>query len=102
MVIGIDHLHIHNGKFAPYVEVCGPQGPIFEYKGAVFFFLSNQGNYLALVWYGDAFIIHTSTMVNIPHMLNYACPRSLYLKLKGLLCLSNQGIHLALVWDGDW
>ena len=37
MVIGIDHLHIHNGKFAPYVEVCGPQGPIFEYKGAVFF-----------------------------------------------------------------
>ena len=21
MVIGIDHLHIHNGKFAPYVEV---------------------------------------------------------------------------------
>ena len=24
MVIGIDHLHIHNGKFAPYVEVCGP------------------------------------------------------------------------------
>ena len=21
MVIGIDHLHIHNGKFAPYVEI---------------------------------------------------------------------------------
>ena len=37
MVIGIDHLHIHNGKFVPYVEVCGPQGPIFEYKGPAFF-----------------------------------------------------------------
>ena len=37
MVIGIDHLHIHNGKFAPYVEVCGPQGPIFEYKEPAFF-----------------------------------------------------------------
>ena len=35
-VIGIDHLHIHNGKFAPYVEVCGPQGPIFEYKEPAF------------------------------------------------------------------
>ena len=54
MVIGIDHLHIHNGKFAPYVEVCGPQGPIFEYKGGCFF-LSNQGNHLALVWYGDMY-----------------------------------------------
>ena len=36
----------------PYVEVCRPQGPIFEYEGAVFF-LSNQGNLLArekLIW----------------------------------------------------
>ena len=36
MVIGIDHLHIRNGKFAPYVEVRGPQGPIYEYKGPAF------------------------------------------------------------------
>ena len=54
MVIGIDHLHIHNGKFAPYVEVCGPQGPIFEYKGAVFF-LAIKATHLALVWYGDMY-----------------------------------------------
>ena len=33
MVIGSDHPHPHNGKYAPYVEVYGPQGPIYKYKG---------------------------------------------------------------------
>ena len=28
MVIGIDHPHTHNGKYVPYIEVCGSQGPI--------------------------------------------------------------------------
>ena len=36
MVICIDHPHTHNGKYAPYVEVCGPRGPIFKYKGPAF------------------------------------------------------------------
>ena len=53
MVIGIDHLHIHSIKFAPYVEVCGPQGPIFEYKGLLF--LRNQGSHLPPVLYGDRY-----------------------------------------------
>ena len=33
------------------LKYVGPQGPIFEYKGAVFFFFfSIQDNHLALVW----------------------------------------------------
>ena len=36
MVVDIDNLHIHSGKHTPYVEGCGPQGPIFEYKGPAF------------------------------------------------------------------
>ena len=36
MVVGIDNLHIHIDKHAPYVEGCGPQGPIFKYKGPAF------------------------------------------------------------------
>ena len=36
MVIGIDHPHICNGKYAPYSEVCGPQGPMIKYKGPSF------------------------------------------------------------------
>ena len=55
MVIGIDHLHIHNGKFAPYVEVYGPQGPIFEYKGAVFFLAIKATTWL---WFGMVICIH--------------------------------------------
>ena len=55
MVIGIDHLHIHNGKFAPYVEVCGPRGPIFEYKGAVFFLAIKATTWL---WFGMVICIH--------------------------------------------
>ena len=51
MVIGIDHPHTNNSKYATYFEVYGPQGPILKYKGLLF--LSNQGNQLALVWYGD-------------------------------------------------
>ena len=50
-MIGIDHPHTNNSKYATYVEVYGPQGPIFEYKGPAF--LSNQGSHMALVWYGD-------------------------------------------------
>ena len=53
MVIGNDHPHPHNGKYAPYVEVYGPQGPIYKYKGLLF--LSNQGSHLAVVWYGDRY-----------------------------------------------
>ena len=55
MVIGIDNLHIHNGKFAPYVEVYGPQGPIFEYKGAVFFLGIKATTWL---WFGMVICIH--------------------------------------------
>ena len=51
MVIGIDHSHTNNSKYATYFEAYGPQGPILKYKGPAF--LSNQGNQLALVWYGD-------------------------------------------------
>ena len=36
MVIGIDHPQPHNVKYAPYVEVYGPQGPIYKYKGPTF------------------------------------------------------------------
>ena len=36
MVIGIDHPHTNNGKFVPFIAVCGPQGPIFKYKGPAF------------------------------------------------------------------
>ena len=46
-------------------------------------------------------IIHTPTMVNMPHMLKYMGPRGLYINKKGLLFLSNHGSHLALVWYGD-
>ena len=35
-VIGIDHPHTHDGNYVPYVAVCGPQGPIFKYKGPAF------------------------------------------------------------------
>ena len=35
MMIGIDHLHIHNNH-APCVEGFWPQGPIFKFKGPVF------------------------------------------------------------------
>ena len=36
MVIGSDHPHTHNGNYVPYVAVCGPQGPLFKYKGPDF------------------------------------------------------------------
>ena len=36
MVIGSDHPHTHNGNYVPYVAVCGPQGPLFKYKGPAF------------------------------------------------------------------
>ena len=36
MVIGIDHPHTHNGNVVPFIAVCGPQGPIFKYKGPAF------------------------------------------------------------------
>ena len=36
MVIGNDHPHTNNSKYATYVEVYGPQGPIFKYKGPAF------------------------------------------------------------------
>ena len=52
-VIGSDHLHTHNGNYVPYVAVCGPQGPYLNIKGLIF--LSNQGSYLALVWYGNRY-----------------------------------------------
>ena len=55
MVIGINHLHIHNGKFAPFVEVCGPQGPIFEYKGSVFFLTIKATTWL---WFDMVICIH--------------------------------------------
>ena len=55
MVIGIDHLHIHNGKFAPYAEVGGPQGPIFEYKGAVIFLAIKATTWL---WFYMVICIH--------------------------------------------
>ena len=35
-VIGSDHPHTHNGNYVPYVAVCGPQGPLFKYKGSDF------------------------------------------------------------------
>ena len=34
MVICIHHPHMHNGKYTPYVELCGPQGPISKIEGA--------------------------------------------------------------------
>ena len=37
MVIGIDHPHTNNSKYATYFEVYGPQGPILKYKGPAFF-----------------------------------------------------------------
>ena len=36
MVIDIDHPHTHNGNYVPNVALCGPQGPIFKYKGPAF------------------------------------------------------------------
>ena len=36
IVIGSDHPHTHNGNYVPYVAVCGPQGPLFKYKGPAF------------------------------------------------------------------
>ena len=36
MVIGNDHPHPHSGKYAPYVEVFGPQGVIYKYIGPTF------------------------------------------------------------------
>ena len=36
MVIGNDHPHPHNAKYAPYVEVYGPQRPIYKCKGPTF------------------------------------------------------------------
>ena len=63
MVIGIDHLHIHNGKFAPYVEVCWPQGPIFEYKGAVFFLAIKTTTWL---WFQVGMVI----CIHHPHIHN--------------------------------
>ena len=48
MKIGSDHTHTRNGKYAPYVEVCGPQGLHSNLKGLPF--LSNQGSHLALVF----------------------------------------------------
>ena len=35
-IIPFHKKNTHNGKYASYVEVCGPQGPIFEYKGSAF------------------------------------------------------------------
>ena len=49
MVIGNDHPHTHNGKYATYVEVYGPQGPIFRYKGPAFFLASKAATCL---WFG--------------------------------------------------
>ena len=36
MLIGIDHLHTRNGKYAPYVAICGPQGPIYKLQSPAF------------------------------------------------------------------
>ena len=49
MVIGNDHPHPHNGKYAPYVEVYGPQGPIYKYKRAYFFLATKAATWL---WFG--------------------------------------------------
>ena len=84
MVIGIDHPHIHKGKYAPYIEVCEPQGPIIRYKGQAFSKQPRQPLISGLVWL-QVLIIHTLTMVNMSYMLKYVGPRGLYLNIKGLL-----------------
>ena len=49
MVIGNDHPHTNNSKYATYVEVYGPQGPIFKYKGPAFFLATKAATWL---WFG--------------------------------------------------
>ena len=55
MLVGTDDLHIHNGKHTPYVEGCGPQGPILYLNIKGLLFLSNRGSHLAVVQYGDRY-----------------------------------------------
>ena len=51
LVIAIDHPHTHNGTCGQYVEVCGPQGPIFKNEEPAFF-LANK----AATWPGSGLI----------------------------------------------
>ena len=53
MVICIDHPQTYNGKYAPYVDGCVPQGLYLNIKGLLF--ISSQGSHFALVWYGDRY-----------------------------------------------
>ena len=98
MVIGNDHPHPHNGKYAPYVEVCGPQGPIFEYKGAVFFLAIKATTWL---WFGMVICIHHPHIHNgkyTPYVKgqNTFFLRGLILKKKSLPSISLRGLFWGL------
>ena len=82
MVIGIDNPHIHIGKHTPYVEGCGPQGPIFKYKLPAF---SYQPEAVTWLWLSmvigiDHFYIHNN---NMRHLFKGCGPQGTYISIKG-------------------
>ena len=83
MVIGIDHPHTtHSGNYVPYVAVCGPQGPIFKYKGACCFLATKEPTWL---WFGVVIGIdhpHTHCGNCVSHV-SVCGPQGPILKYKG-------------------
>ena len=80
MVVDIDLSYTHNGKYAPYVEVCGLQGLELEYKGHT---LSQQPRQT-----------HTSRMVKMPCMLRNMVPRAPNTNVTSMFFLSNHYLNV--------